>query len=109
TLRRSAAIVIFGELGGNGARVQAHDPKADPVEVAQHREFLFCPDPYQAAKDADALVIITDWPEFKALDFDRIKDAMKQPLLIDARNMLDGQELARKGFIYSGIGRGRLS
>lgn len=107
TLRRSAAIEIIGELTFRGARVKAHDPKADPTEVAQHREFQFCPDPYQVAEDADALVLITDWPEFKELDFERVKSLMRKPFILDARNMLDGEKLAQQGFIYSGIGRGR--
>ncbi|MDP2954532.1 MAG: nucleotide sugar dehydrogenase, partial [Chloroflexota bacterium] len=86
TLRRSAAIEIIGELAAKGAQVKAHDPRADPVEVAQHQGFQFCPDPYQVAEAADALVVVTDWPEFKALDFGRIKARMRRPFLIDARN-----------------------
>ncbi len=108
TLRRSAAIEIIQELASRGAHVHAHDPKADPAEVAQYSGFHFCSDPYQVAEAADALLVITDWPEFKALDFPRIKASMKRPLIIDARNMLDGEALAQQGFQYSGIGRGRL-
>ncbi|MEK7281807.1 MAG: UDP-glucose/GDP-mannose dehydrogenase family protein [Chloroflexota bacterium] len=106
TLRRSAAIEIIGELTFRGARVQAYDPRADPEEVAQHREFLFCSDSYRVAEAADALLILTDWPEFKELDFEQVKSLMKKPFILDARNMLDGEALAQKGFIYSGIGRG---
>ena len=106
TLRRSAAIEIIKELTDNGARVKAFDPKAAAEEVRQHPEFSFLTDPYAVAKGADALVIITDWPEFKNLDFNVIKDSMKNPVLIDAKNMLDSQRLINGGFLYSGIGRG---
>jgi len=106
TLRRSAAIEIIKELTDNGARVKAFDPKAALEEVQQHREFIFLTDPYAVAQGADALVIITDWQEFKYLDFNVIKNSMKNPVLIDAKNMLDSQLLINGGFLYSGTGRG---
>jgi len=106
TLRRSSAIEIIQDLSSRGAKILAFDPKADIEEVNQHTEFQRCSDPYQVAKGADALVLVTDWPEFKGLDYARIKRLMKNPLLIDARNMLDGEKLSRIGFTYSGIGRG---
>ena len=106
TLRRSAALEIIGHLTRGGALVKAYDPKADLDEVQSHREFEFCTDPYQAARGSDALVIMTGWPEFKELDFDLVKSIMKKPVLIDARNMLDGGSLMAKGFLYSGVGTG---
>lgn len=106
TLRRSAALEIIADLTAGGATVKAYDPKADPEEVKSHREFEFCADPYAVAKDSDALVFITDWPEFKELDFTLIQSLMKKPVLIDARNMLDSNQLMAKGFVYSGVGRG---
>jgi UDPglucose 6-dehydrogenase len=106
TLRRSAAIEIIKELTDSGAKIRAYDPKVSPEELQHHKGFTFLPDPYAVAKGADALVIITDWPEFKILDFDLIKASMKRPVLIDAKNMLDSQLLINKGFLYSGVGRG---
>ena len=106
TLRRSTALEIIGRLVYSGAMVKAYDPKADAAEVRAHREFKFCPDPYQTAQNSDALVIATDWPEFRKLDFDLIKSIMKKPVLIDAKNMLDRKPLLAKGFIYSGVGTG---
>ncbi len=106
TLRRSAALEIIRELTENGALVRAFDPKAAPEEVKQHHEFEFLFDAYAVAKGADALVIITEWPEFKNLDFDLIKASMKKPVVIDAKNLLDSQQLINKGFLYSGVGRG---
>ena len=106
TLRRSTALEIIGRLVYGGASVKAYDPKADFEEVRTHREFQFCDDAYQTAKNSDALVIATDWPEFRELDFDLIKSVMRKPVLIDAKNMLDGRPLLAKGFIYSGVGTG---
>jgi UDPglucose 6-dehydrogenase len=107
TLRRSAALEIIQELTGKGASVKAHDPKALLQEVQEHPEFEFCPDPYEVTKDSDALVIITDWPQFRELDFDLIRSNMRKPVLIDAKNMLHKEGLEERGFIYLGVGRGR--
>lgn len=106
TLRRSAALEIIKELTNRGVTVKAYDPKAALNEVQRHKEFEFCTDPYMVARDSDALVIVTDWPEFKSLDFDLIKSTMKKPVIVDAKNMLDGEQLAEKGFTYLGVGRG---
>jgi UDPglucose 6-dehydrogenase len=106
TLRRSASIEIIKDLVDNGASVKAYDPKASVEEVRQHKEFVFLPDPYVVVKGADALVIITDWPEFKTLDFDLIKKQMNKPVVIDAKNMLDSEQMIKLGFVYSGVGRG---
>ena len=107
TLRRSAALEIINELVSEGAVVKAYDPKADLGEVQLHKEFEFCTSPYEVAKDADALVIITEWPEFKELDFDLLKSTMKKPVLIDAKNMLDDGQMMEMGFLYLGVGRGQ--
>lgn len=106
TLRRSAALEIIKDLTSSGAIVRAYDPKAALEEVRQHQEFEFYPDPYAVAEGADALVIVTDWPEFKNLDFNLIKSSMKKPVLIDAKNMLHDKQLGSRGFIYSGVGTG---
>lgn len=106
TLRRSASLDIIGQLTRAGASVKAYDPKVDSEELKSHREFVFCVDPYQVAKNSDALVIMTDWPEFRELDFNLIKSTMKKPVLIDARNMLDRERLVAKGFLYFGVGTG---
>jgi len=106
TLRRSPALEIINDLVSNGAVVKAYDPKAAPEEVSRHNEFEFVSSPYIAAAEADALVITTDWPEFKNLDFDSLHSSMKKPVIIDAKNMLDREKLLEKGFTYSGVGRG---
>jgi len=107
TLRRSAALEIIRQLVDHGAKVKAFDPKADMTEVKEHAEFALCGDVYAVAKGSDALVLITEWPEFKDLDFDRIKLVMKNPVFIDTKNLLDNEQMTAKGYSYFGIGRGK--
>jgi UDPglucose 6-dehydrogenase len=107
TLRRSAALEIIDELSENKINVKAYDPRANPEEVRMHSNFEFLSDPYSVAVGADALLILTEWPEFISLDFDVIKKTMSKPVIIDAKNLLDANALIKKGFIYSGIGRGK--
>jgi UDPglucose 6-dehydrogenase len=63
-------------------------------------------DPYSCCENADALVIITEWDEFRALDLDRVKSLLTAPVMVDLRNIYDPEEMARKKFQYSGVGRG---
>jgi len=107
TLRRSSSLEIIRELVSRGAIVKAFDPKADMNEVKQHIEFEFCADAYAVAENSEALVLITEWPEFKSLDYDRIKNMMNKPVFIDTKNLLDNEMMATKGFSYFGIGRGK--
>jgi UDPglucose 6-dehydrogenase len=65
----------------------------------------YCDDPYSCAEGADALVIVTEWVQFRALDLPRLKRIMKQPIVVDLRNVYRPTELADLGFIYTGIGR----
>ena len=107
TLRRSAALEIIKQLVDRGAKVRAYDPKANMNEVHEHIEFEFCTDVSTVAIDSDALVLITEWPEFKELDYARLKHIMKKPVFIDTKNLLDSQQMSAKGFSYFGIGRGK--
>jgi len=107
TLRRSAALEIIKQLVDRGAKVRAYDPKVDLSEVKEYAEFEFCDDVYAVAQGSDALVLITEWPEFRDLDYDRIKLAMRKTVFIDTKNFLDNEQMAAKGFSYFGIGRGK--
>lgn len=107
TLRRSASIEIIRAMASVGARVRAYDPLADPGEVAPHRGyFTRCESPYEVAEGSHALVIVTPWPEFKELDFSRLRSVMKNPFLLDAQNALDAERMRAIGFVYQGVGRG---
>lgn len=108
TLRRSASLEIIDCLQGKGVHVKAHDPKADLSELKQIN-FEFSRDPYEAAKNADALVLLTEWPEYRELDFSRVKKNMKQPVILDTKNHLDGNSLKKLMFEYYEIGRGQLA
>jgi UDPglucose 6-dehydrogenase len=106
TLRRSAALEIIGKLTAGGAAVRAHDPRVNLEELPAIPSFEFCPDPCAVADGSDALVIVTEWPEFRRLDFGAMKRSMRHAVLVDAQNMLDAGEMTRVGFRYLGVGRG---
>jgi len=106
TLHRSAALDIIRDLADKGALVKAHDPKADLQEIKQHNEFKFCDTPYDVAVGSDVLVIVTEWPEYRDLDFELIRTKMNRPIIFDTKNMMDDRLLVKKGFSYFGIGRG---
>jgi UDPglucose 6-dehydrogenase len=104
-MRESPAIDIVNILIERGACVQAYDPIA--MEAARdHMDGAnFCSDAYETAKDADVLLLITAWNEFKLLDMEKIRDLMKKPVLVDGRNVYDPKELRDLGFTYTGVGR----
>ena len=81
-----------------GASVRAYDPEG----MEQAREVLpdvdYCDEPYECAEGADALVIVTEWEQFRALDLDRVKQMMAQPVLVDLRNIYPPDEMVRRGF-----------
>ena len=106
TLRRSASLEIIREILSEGAEVKAYDPKADPYELEKHSEIHVYPDAYSTAENCDVLILITPWPEFKSLDFQRIFSIMKKPVIFDTQNVLDPNALSAIGFSYFGIGRG---
>jgi UDPglucose 6-dehydrogenase len=109
TLRRSASLEIIGDMAGEGMIIAAHDPKADREELAERRDFQFAEDVYEAVEGADALVLITPWPEYKSLDFARVRRLMSRPMVIDTANLLDARSMERLGFTYLDIGRGRVA
>ena len=106
-LRESPALEIIHLLRTEGARIQVFDPEAMAKARAIVKGVEFCDDAYGAAAGAEALVLVTDWNEFKQLDMARIKKLMANPLLIDGRNVYDRSKLRRLGFDYYGVGRGQ--
>ena len=99
-IRESPAVLMAEELMAGGATVQAFDPEAAHVDGV-----IRVDDPIQAAKEADVLLIATEWPEFQAVDLRAVRDAMASAHIIDARNMLDPEAVRRLGMRYEGIGR----
>jgi len=106
-MRYAPAIEIIEYLQGEGALIKAFDPQA--MVEAKHllSKVTLCRNAYEAARGADCLVILTEWNEFKELDFQRVKKLMRQPLIVDGRNIYDPRRMRALGFRYVGIGRGR--
>jgi UDPglucose 6-dehydrogenase len=106
-MRSAPSIELAHLLYNEGAVLRAYDPAA--AENAQRLlpEVRLCSDAYAVASDADALVVVTEWNEFKQLDKLRLRELMRQPYLIDGRNIYDGEEMRRLGFVYWGMGRGK--
>jgi UDPglucose 6-dehydrogenase len=102
----SASLRLAQNLIAKGARVRAYDPVAIPeAKLELNGAVHYCESAYSAAEGVDALVVGTGWPEFRGLDFDRIKHLLKRPLIVDTKNLLDSNRLRVMGFEYVGVGR----
>jgi UDPglucose 6-dehydrogenase len=106
-MRDAPSIPITTALQDMGAKVRAYDPEG----MEQAKQFVsgvtFCKDAYDCAAGASALVIVTEWEQFRALDFARLKTVMERPVLVDLRNVYGPDEAARHGFAYESVGRPR--
>src|SRR5258707_4785870 len=102
----SGSISLVRQLIQSGAHVRAYDPIAMPdARQELQGDICYCDSAYAVAEGADALVLSTGWPEFRTLDFDRIKRIIKRPVVVDAKNLLDGARMRALGFEYLGVGR----
>jgi UDPglucose 6-dehydrogenase len=102
----SSSIRLAKNLIAQGARVRAYDPVAlADARIELNGSVHYCESPYAAAEGVDALVVGTGWPEFRGLDFTRIKQMLRRPLIVDTKNLLDSVRLRAMGFEYVGIGR----
>ena len=107
-LRFAPALEVIDLLLKRGARIQAYDPQAmRGAKELLGSKISYAKDPYAAARGADCFLLMTEWNEFKKVDFKKIRSIMRQPFVADARNMYDPKEMRRFGFRYVGIGRGR--
>jgi UDPglucose 6-dehydrogenase len=109
-MREAASRVVMEALWAAGARVQAFDPEAmeEGQRIYGDRDDLtLCGTKEAALRDADALVVMTEWQAFRAPDFDLLKEKLKAPVIFDGRNLYDPARMARRGFAYYAIGRGR--
>ncbi len=105
-MRFAPSLDIIQALQKEDVKIQAYDPQAMERAKAVLSGVRYVKDPYAAARGADALLILTEWSEFLALDFKRIKKLMRHPLIFDGRNMYNPRDLKRLGFEYHGMGRG---
>jgi len=106
-LRDAPSLQIAERLLQLGARVKAYDPIAMPACRAQNPELKiqYCESAFDAVRDADAVVLVTEWDEFRSLDLAQLASRMQQPILVDGRNLYDPEAAARAGLDYTGIGR----
>ncbi len=105
-MRDAPSLDIAQALIAAGAQVQAFDPEGMHEAAKLLPDVKMKANAYDAVEGCDVAVIVTEWDRFRALDLDRIKLLMKQPVLIDLRNIYRPDDMARRGFKYSGIGRG---
>lgn len=109
-MRDSPSLAIVPALVEQGAIVKVFDPQGmkEAKHMPEFKGVVWCNNAYEAAAEADVLSIVTEWNEFRALDLERIKSRMKQPILVDLRNIYRPDEVAKAGFRYTGLGRGHL-
>jgi UDPglucose 6-dehydrogenase len=106
-IREAPAIEIIQTLVKAGVKIRAYDPAAMHEARKILKEIRYCEDPYDTAEDADAVVLITEWNEFRNLDLSRLRQSVRNPIFIDLRNVYDEQRMKQAGFRYVGVGRGR--
>lgn len=106
-LREASSISLVSLLKGHGCDVKAFDPVAMPEAYKIMPDITYCFNAYDLAADSDALILVTEWNEFKQLDMAKMRSLMREPILIDGRNFFDPDEMVKAGFIYEGIGRSR--
>ncbi|MBV8834974.1 MAG: UDP-glucose/GDP-mannose dehydrogenase family protein [Alphaproteobacteria bacterium] len=104
-MRDAPSIAIVTALQDMGAKVRVYDPIG--MEQARHvlGDVVYCDSPYSCAEGAHALVLVTEWEQFRALDLKRVKDLMASPILVDLRNVYQPDDVARQGFVYDSVGR----
>ncbi|HLG28951.1 MAG TPA: UDP binding domain-containing protein, partial [Candidatus Brocadiales bacterium] len=105
-MREAPSITIINALVDKGANISAYDPEAMKVaRTVFDQKLVFANSNYNALKNAEALVVLTEWNEFRQPNFDKMKDLMKMPVIFDGRNIYDPKTMREKGFIYYCIGR----
>ncbi len=104
-MRDAPALEIIAGLQALGARIQAYDPEGMREAGQLVADVDFRPGPYEAVEGADAVVIVTEWDRFRALDLERVKGLLRRPVVIDLRNIYRPEDMAEQGFAYVGVGR----
>jgi UDPglucose 6-dehydrogenase len=105
-MREAPSLVVISKLLEAGATVKAYDPVA--MDETKHKigdKILYAHDPHDAALDADALVLMTEWQEFRALNYKLLAKILKSKVIFDGRNIYEPTEMVEEGFIYYSIGR----
>jgi UDPglucose 6-dehydrogenase len=105
-IREAPSLKIIDDLQEHGAAIRVFDPAASNVARRELKRVEFCSDEYDAALGADALVLVTEWNQFRNLDFNRLKNVMKSLNVVDLRNVYDPEAMRGLGFKYVAMGRG---
>ena len=108
-MREAPSIPLITALQDMGAKVRAYDPAGMQQAKKVLENVAYCEDAYDCAKGGDALVIVTEWEQFRALDLERLKSAMARPIMVDLRNAYNAAQVMQAGFTYHGIGRSSTS
>jgi UDPglucose 6-dehydrogenase len=104
-VRDSPAIWVLRELKKRGAHIRCYDPEAMKTAARELDGVVFCEDAYDVAKGSDALLLLTEWNEFRKLDLARVRELLREPVVVDMRNICEPAEMKRMGFRYTGVGR----
>jgi UDPglucose 6-dehydrogenase len=107
-IRESPSLVIIPALQGEGAVIQAYDPAGMALARPHLPDVQWCEDAYAAMADASAVIILTEWNQFRALDLDRARELLRRPVMVDLRNIYEPDDMAAAGFSYTSIGRPAL-
>jgi UDPglucose 6-dehydrogenase len=110
-VRESPALAIIESLVAEGCEIQAYDPAANERarEILGTRNIRYVDSAYAAAENADALLVLTEWEEFKSVDFARVRELLRYPIMIDGRNLFDPETMREHGFMYLSVGRPDVS
>ncbi|MEK6576137.1 MAG: UDP binding domain-containing protein, partial [Nitrospirota bacterium] len=104
-MRDAPSIEIINALQKSGAKIKAYDPAAMEEAKKVLKDIEYCDDPYAIAQGTDAMIILTEWNQFRNLDLEKIKSLLKSPIFIDLRNVYEPNKIKNLGFKYVGVGR----
>ena len=104
-MREAPSIPLVTGLLDMGAKVRAHDPVGMEAARRELPDIEYCDDPYLCARGADAMVVVTEWAQYRALDLERLKSELAHPVVVDLRNVYRPEDMAAHGFIYESVGR----
>ena len=104
-MREAPSIPLITGLLDMGAKVRAHDPVGMEQARRELPDIEYCDDPYACVRGADAMVVVTEWVQYRTLDLARLKRELAQPVVVDLRNIYRPEEMAALGFIYESVGR----
>jgi UDPglucose 6-dehydrogenase len=107
-MREASSLSIIALLKRQGCQIRAYDPLAMKASARLMPDVCYCSDAYEVAEDSDALILVTEWDEFKELDLPRLRSLMKSPVLLDGRNLYDPEKVMQAGFVYEGMGRSAI-